>query len=320
MSNDIRTAHEADGTAAARRARHGRIGHTQSKVFSILSVLSLLIGLVIIGAPFVMRAVNEHRQTAVISRSEHTVAAWPYPKAEDELKAARAYNRKLAASGQNVIGEVHDPFTSDTGRSTTSDVDASLAEQDTTYQHLLDTGQGVMGTIRIPSIAVNLPIYHGTGEDALAAGAGHLYGTSLPVGGKGTHAVITGHRGLPNALLFTRLDELKTGDAFYIDVMGEELAYQVDRIDVITPDDSSKLRIRKGEDRVTLMTCTPYGVNSHRLLVSGVRASVPDDVPAADDVHGVNTTTLVLALLGVVVAVLLALAAWWVLRRRGRHG
>ncbi|PJM78438.1 class C sortase [Bifidobacterium scaligerum] len=263
-----------------------------------------------------MRAINEYRQNNTVQQTQSEVANWPYPQAENKLKAARAYNQRLAASGQTTIGEVQDPFTSNAGQSTTSDADDSLAAKDTEYQSLLDTGQGVMGSIRIPEIDVNLPIYHGTSDDALAVGAGHLYGTSLPVGGQSTHSVITGHRGLPGSLLFTRLDELKVGDSFYIDVMGETLGYKIDRITVIEPSDSSKLRITPGEDRVTLMTCTPYGVNSHRLLVSAVRAEIPNEVPAPDEVHGLNTTWLALG--GIAAAVLAVIVATVLLRRRRR--
>ncbi|KFI92878.1 sortase family protein [Bifidobacterium saguini DSM 23967] len=286
-----------------------------SLLFSVLSVVFLLIGLAIITTPFVMRAINEYRQNNTVQQTQSEVASWPYPQAENKLKAARAYNQRLAASGQTTIGEVQDPFTSNAGQSTTSDADDSLAAKDSEYQSLLDADQGVMGSIRIPEIDVNLPIYHGTSDDALAAGAGHLYGTSLPVGGKSTHSVITGHRGLPGSLLFTRLDELRVGDSFYIDVMGETLGYKIDRITVIEPSDSSKLRITPGEDRVTLMTCTPYGVNSHRLLVSAVRAEIPNEVPAPDDVHGLNTTWLAL---GGIAAVVLVIIAVVLLRRRAR--
>lgn len=149
---------------------------------------------------------------------------------------------------------------------------------------MLDAGSGVMGSISIPKIDVDIPIYHGTSESVLELGAGHLYGTSLPVGGEGTHSVITGHRGLIKALMFTRLDELEKGDSFYVKVMGETLGYKVDRIEVIEPSDVSKLKIVDGEDRVTLMTCTPYGVNTHRLLVSGVRAQIPNEVPYESDI------------------------------------
>ena len=155
----------------------------------------------------------------------------------------------------------------------------SASAKDKEYQSLLDSGSGVMGTIRIPKISVRLPIYHGTSQSALASGSGHLYGSSLPVGGRSTHAVITGHRGLVEAMMFTRLDEMRVGDYFYIEVMGRTLGYKVDRISVIEPHDTSKLKIVPGEDRVTLMTCTPYGVNTHRLLVSAVRSAIPGVVP-----------------------------------------
>ena len=201
-------------------------------------------------------------------RLEETVAGWPYPQAENELKDARAYNRDLASHGQYILGEAKDPFTQTKG-----------SVSDKRYLSMLNAGEGVMGSVSIPRIGVDLPIYHGTSESTLELGAGHLYGSSLPVGGKGTHAVITGHRGLVKALMFTRLDELKKGDSFYIKVMGETLGYKVDRVSVIEPSDVSRLKIVRGEDRVTLMTCTPYGVNTHRLLVSGLRAAIPAEVP-----------------------------------------
>ncbi|MBW3078584.1 class C sortase [Bifidobacterium sp. 81T8] len=303
-------------TESADKSKTSAQRSNSSRVFGVLSVVFLVIGFVIIATPFVMRAINEYEQSSQVSQTQSEVAGWPYPQAENMLKAARAYNERLAASGQTTIGEVHDPFSSNAGQSSASGADDSLAARDKEYQGLLDTGQGVMGSIRIPKIDVNLPIYHGTSDDVLAVGAGHLYGTSLPVGGSSTHAVITGHRGLPNSLLFTRLDELKVGDSFYIDVMGETLGYKVDRISVITPDDSSKLRITPGEDRVTLMTCTPYGVNSHRLLVSAVRAEIPNEIPEPDEIRSVNTTALALA--GLLISFLL-IVSWAVLASRARR-
>ena len=169
--------------------------------------------------------------------------------------------------------------------------------------------------------SINLPFYHGTSEEALASGAGHLYGTSLPVGGKSTHSVITGHRGLVEALMFTRLDEVKEGDFFYIEVMGETLGYKVDRISVILPDDTSKLKIVPGEDRVTLMTCTPYGVNTHRLLISGHRVAIPMPAPEPNDVLDARNIALGVGL-GILAAGLFII---WLARRHKaariiRHG
>lgn len=217
---------------------------------------------------------------------------WPYPQAEDRLADARAYNARLAKEGQPILGEAVDPFASAAGVSQSSGNGDSVSSQDEEYQGLLDSGSGIMGTVSIPKISVKLPIYHGTSEQALAKGAGHLYGTSLPVGGTNTHAVITGHRGLVEAMMFTRLDEMKQGDFMYVEVMGETLGYQVDRIGVIDPNDTSRLTIEPGEDRLTLMTCTPYGINTQRLLVSGHRVSIPMPAPDPTDLHDARSIGL----------------------------
>lgn len=150
------------------------------------------------------------------------------------------------------------------------------------YLKTLEEPMGIIGIVKIPKIGVKLPIYHGTKEDTLARGAGHLYGTDLPVGGKGRHTVITAHTGLPNATMFDSLTDLKKGDYFYLDVQGETLRYKVFRINVVDPHDISLLQREKGRDLATLLTCTPYGVNSHRLLVTGYRV-LPDPVAAPED-------------------------------------
>lgn len=145
------------------------------------------------------------------------------------------------------------------------------------YENLLDLSDtGIMGTIEIPKISVNLPIYHGTTEEVLSIGIGHLEGSSLPVGGKNTHSILTGHRGLPNSKLFTRLDELGKGDLFYIRVGNKTLAYQVNEIKVIKPEAAEELSIKTEKDMVSLITCTPYGINSHRLVVTGERTQYKD--------------------------------------------
>ena len=130
-----------------------------------------------------------------------------------------------------------------------------------------------MGTLQIPKINVNLPIYHGTDEEVLKNGIGHLQGSSLPVGGENTHCVLTGHRGLPNSKLFTRLDELENGDLFFIDVCGTKMAYQVKNLQIIKPEEVDCLNIEAEKDLVSLVTCTPYGINTHRLVVTGERIS-----------------------------------------------
>lgn len=139
------------------------------------------------------------------------------------------------------------------------------------YNSILDMGNGVMGSIEIPKINVNLPIYHGTSDEVLSAGIGHVYGSSLPIGGTNTRSILSGHRGLPNAKLFTRLDEIVEGDLFFIRVLNRTLAYKVSDIMVIEPDDIDSVDIVEGKDLVSLVTCTPYGVNTHRLVVTGER-------------------------------------------------
>lgn len=263
----------------------------------------IIAGLCAIGYPVILRIHSDLHDNAVVTQTENTVNSWPYPQAENAIKAARLYNRKLAASGNHALGEATDPFSSAPGVSSTNTTGGeSASEQDDEYMSLLNVGDDVMGSVLIPKISVNLPIYHGTTDAALAAGSGHLYGTSLPVGGPSTHAVLTGHRGLVQAMMFTRLDEMKLGDTFYIKVMGEQLGYKVDRITVIEPNDLSQFRITPGEDRVTLMTCTPYGINTHRLLVSGVRAAIPRQIPEPEQ-SGRDPRTILLWSVGAAVLV-----------------
>lgn len=218
---------------------------------------------------------------------------------------ARTYN-------ENLMGDpVHDPFIPGSGY--------VLPDN---YQQVLNLdGDGVMGYIQIPSISVRLPIYHGTGEDVLENGVGHIEQTALPIGGTGTHAVLTGHRGLATAELFTRLDELELGDRFYIHVLDETLAYEVTQITTVLPYELEELAAVQGEDLVTLVTCTPYGVNTHRLLVQGSRVEfTPEELPA-----GVSQVTFALPelepaplLTGIGIGVLILLVLLIPLLRR-RH-
>ena len=156
-------------------------------------------------------------------------------------------------------------------------------KSDREYQSLLDFGDGIMATIEIPSIGVDLPVRHGADAYALDNGAGHLHGTSLPVGGKSTHSVITGHTGVADKALFTRLTELRKGDVFYVKVAAQTLAYKVTRIRTVDPDDLRSVRVEPGRDLVTLVTCTPIFLNTYRLLVTGERASMPGDAPYPED-------------------------------------
>ncbi|MBQ9291547.1 MAG: class C sortase, partial [Clostridia bacterium] len=179
---------------------------------------------------------------------------------QEAFRLAEAYNEQLKAG--NSAAPITDAFSA-AGESSGSAGD---------YMSLLNVnGDGIMGSIRIPKISLRLPIYHTTNSEVLKSGAGHVEGTSLPVGGDSTHSALAGHRGLPSARLFTDLGRLEVGDYFYIEVLGQELAYCVDQIVVVLPEEVSYLNPVEGEDHVTLVTCTPYGINTHRLLVRGIR-------------------------------------------------
>lgn len=170
---------------------------------------------------------------------------------------AQSYNEDLKRS----MVQLTDPFQS-----------KQVREENIDYKKILNINDsGIMGYLRIPCIGVELPIYHGTSEEVLEHGIGHLPASSVPIGGKGTHSVLTGHTGLSSARLFTDLTQMKKGNLFFIKVLDRELVYRVDQITVVKPEDTRRLQIIKDEDHVTLVTCTPYGVNDHRLLVRGVR-------------------------------------------------
>lgn len=249
----------------------------------ILSTASLAIGyLMLIAALAALMALTAMVFQSALpgdAESRSLVESWPSndPKGEAMRRAADAYNADLRASGQPVIGEPENA--ADAVKGHTEDTDQR-------YLHTLDMGGGIMGEVSIPRIGVNLAIRHGASADVLAQGAGHVYGTSLPVGGQGTHAVISAHRGAADRMMFLRLDEMRQGDAFYIKTLGHTLGYKVTSIRVVEPDDVSSLRADPGKDEVTLLTCTPFGINTERLLVTGERADIPHAVPHPKTVRG----------------------------------
>lgn len=214
--------------------------------------------------PFIANYVFENRADSIVSTIEQSAQDANTEEYEEAIAQAVEYNETLA----NGHIQLKDPFSEE-----------ALDEAAGDYGTLLCmTDDGVMGFIEIPSIDVSLPIYHGTSADVLERGVGHLEGTSLPVGGESTHSVLTGHSGLSNAKLFTDLTELVKNDVFFLHIMGEMLAYQVDQIKVVLPSELNDLYIESGKDYCTLITCTPYGVNTHRLLVRGVRTDYEEVV------------------------------------------
>jgi sortase A len=222
------------------------------------------------------------------------------------IEEARAYNRRLYER-PHTIGAIVDPFSGKAGSFKGSD--------DPEYNKLLSFPDGIMATLEIPRIHLNLPVRHGATPQVLEQGLGHLPGTSLPVGGKNTRAVITGHRGLVGATLFTRLSEVRRGDLFFVTVYGETFAYRVIGQKVVLPTDTKSLTIVPGKDLVTLLTCTPYGVNDHRLLVTGQRTKWPLNKPAP--AMWPSISQIVFATLIVIGALWLALFAF---RRRDPIG
>lgn len=230
----------------------------------ILRPLAAILGVGLCLYPAVARLISKSGAKGVLSTYQNTVESSPDARLRAAEADAAAYNAWLARV-ESGLGD--------------GGADNSAVKP---YEELLNlSGEGIMGSIEIPAIRVNLPICHGTEDDVLRAAVGHLEGTSLPVGGENTHAVLSGHRGLPGAELFTRLDELGRGDLFVIHVGKEALCYRVYDIEVTDPD-SDILNIEPGKDKVSLVTCTPYGINTHRLVVTGERVPyVKEDVGAA---------------------------------------
>ena len=218
---------------------------------TILLILILLAGVSLLLYPTVSDYWNSFHQSRAIASYAEQVANIDDAQYEELWDAARDYN-------QSLLHRPNDFILSD--------------EQQEIYKSLLDIGgNGIMGYIEIPVIDVMLPIYHGTKESVLQIAVGHLDWTSLPVGGAGSHCVLSGHRGLPSARLFTDLDKLKVGDVFMLHVLNEILTYEIDQILIVEPQDTDPLLIEPGKDLCTMITCTPYGINSHRMLVRGHR-------------------------------------------------
>ncbi len=222
---------------------------------TVIVWLCFTVGLLLCSYPLISSVVEHRNQQEAIRTYENAVKDAENP--EQVLSEAMEYNEMLTQTNGAIVGDLQETV---------------LGEKN--YQKLLDVSNtGIMGTIEIPKIQVDLPIYHGTEEEVLSNGIGHLEGTALPVGGEGTKCVLTGHRGLPNSKLFTRLDELEKGDLFYLNICNETLAYRVCEVEVIKPEEVEVLKPVKGADQVALVTCTPYGLNTHRMIVTGERTT-----------------------------------------------
>lgn len=270
------------------------------KLVTVLIVLLLIAGVAILTYPTVSNQWNTYRQRQLITGYERVVEKMEPQDFSEEWARAKSFNDILRKN--SIYGDAFGL--------------AGTELENTEYWKVLNLAEdGVMGYISIPKINIKLAIYHGTGDDVLETGVGHLSGSKLPIGGASTHSVLAAHRGLPSAKLFTDIDQLQRGDMFYIHVLDETLAYQVDQIcDMVDKDDvkalESALQIVEGEDYVTLFTCTPYGVNSHRLLVRGTRVAYngEEDVTATIPeamVESVQNYYMFYLIIGACVAVIL---------------
>ncbi|MGX7108476.1 class C sortase [Facklamia miroungae] len=236
----------------------------KKKLKLFLYNLIFIIGGIALCYPFISRYLYDQASRVEVNTYQEAVQQLSINEVDRRIFLAQAYNDQLSQQKEGV-SKISDPFS-------TKDHEEGRAA----YAHMLEINEQI-GTIEIPKINEELPVFAGTGEEVLQKGIGHLEGTSLPIGGKHTHSVLTGHRGLPNARLFSNLDKLKKDDIFYFKNLSETLAYKVDRIDVILPDEIEYLDIVPNQDYMTLITCTPYMINSHRLLVRGHRVPYTEE-------------------------------------------
>lgn len=267
-----------------------------SNITTIILILIFLVGLSVMLYPTVSNYINEKHQSKAVAAYDEKVSDM---KPEDYTKyfeAAEKYNEELAAHPSAFFNP----------------------DEIKGYEKILDiTGTGIMGYITIKKLGVELPIYHGTDEGILQIAAGHLKGTSFPVGGESTHSVISAHRGLPSAKLFTDLDKMETGDTFTITILNREITYEVDNISIILPNETDSLQIEDKKDYCTLMTCTPYGINTHRLLVRGhcIGTGEPQHIHVTAEAFQIDPT-ITASVIGIVLLIMLLIRVLIRTRRR----
>ncbi len=284
----------------------------KKKLINFVFLLLFLTGFAILTYPTIADQWNTFRQSRLISDYQETISQMEEEDFEEVWAAARAYNQTF--SQNSILSDVFG-------------IDEAEHIEDTEYWKVLNVaGDGVMGYLTIPKINLRLAVYHGTEEQVLQTGVGHMNGTRLPVGGENNHTVLSAHRGLPSAKLFTDIDQLEPGDLFYLHILNEDLAYEVDRIlPMVDKDDydalEEALKIEEGQDQVTLFTCTPYGVNSHRLLVRGHRVPYSGELdtaptPVESMVQAIQNYYMLYLLLGLSVTVLVIFVLWRIIGRK----
>lgn len=266
----------------------------------IIFVVFILAGILVMLYPSIANYINVYKSKVAINEYAVNVSNFDNKDSLKLIDEAKNYNSKL--SGTTIVDVFSNPDSENTGSSSYLDI-------------LNINGNGIMGYIEIPKIDIKIPIYHGTSAKVLQKGVGHLEGSSFPVGGANTHAVLSGHRGLPSSRLFTDLDQLKDGDLFYINVLGQVLAYQVDQISVVEPSDVEKLGLQEGGDFVTLVTCTPYAINTHRLLVRGTRVEYKKEVLKTISVDSKMSVPDIIFYLGIFLAILIIIVVILISRK-----
>lgn len=267
-----------------------------------LPVVIILAGLMVLMYPVVATQWNNRVQEQVAKQYEEQIQEAPPEQINQALEAAKEYNRT------HTEGPILDPWL------------ARISEDNLDYQEYERHLEGVsaMSQLAIPAIDVRLPVFHGTRDETLQKGLGHLYGSALPTGGEGFHSVITGHTGLTNATLFDDLVDVQVGDAIYLSTFGERMKYEVYDIEVVLPEETDSLRAEEGRDLLTLITCTPYGINTHRLLVHAERVPLdPDEAGVLDE--STSTVQWWMWALGLLALVILLGLAWWIWREKQKN-
>ena len=285
------------------RRNRQKVKDIMKKIIKVIRAIGYLIAFSLILYPVVSNYINQMHSTTIATDYEQEVSHLSEEQENEMIEKAQEYNKSLVG-----INSIVDPFSGNGETQTEDDVYNNLLKIDDT---------GMMGYIDIPKIDIVLPIYHGTSEKVLQSGVGHLKNTSLPVGGESSHAVLSGHRGLANAKIFTDLNKMEIGDVFYIKVLHHTFAYQVDQILTVEPSDTEALQIEKGKDYVTLVTCTPFAINTHRLLVRGIRIPYKE-AKKVDNEIGLHRTIpfYMIVLIGGIIAVIVI---WIIIKVHSRR-
>ncbi len=265
---------------------------------TIIFTLVIIVGISIMLYPVLISTINSSKETHIIEEYSEKVKELRQANYDYLFEEARKYNQTL--SNDNIV----DAFSKDN------------FDDNEEYNKLLNiNNDGVIGYIKIPKIDVNIPIYHGTSTKVLEKGVGHFEKSSLPIGGDGTHSILSGHRGLPSSRLFSDLNQLQEGDLFYIYVLDQILAYKVDKISIVEPDDIENLKMEEGHDYITLVTCTPYAINTHRLLVRGTRISYNEEEFKSIKVNKKLSTSDITLIGGLITVVIIIASSFIIIKK-----